>query len=348
MILCFVLLGGAIALLALIPAYATIGIAAPILAIFARLTQGFALGGEVGANTAFLAEAAEERRRGLVVSWQAASQYTALILGSVIGIVLSALMPAALLQSVGWRLALLVGVIAVPFGYWMRRQVPETLQLQPPPAAAGPARTALESPLRTARRHVRVIVLGLVVLAAGTVGTYIFTYIVTYAQNTLQLPPRVGFIAELVSYVVAIPVTLWAGHLSDRFGRWPVNVWGNLSFLVAIYPVFVWVASTHSAAALVIGMTLLGVLSSCSSGFYAGLAEALPQSIRGSGFATVYSVSIAAFGGTTQLVVTWLIHVTGSALAPAWYLTAATAVGQLAYMLFPETAPVRVAPREAA
>ena len=77
--------------------------------------------------------------------------------------------------------------------------------------------------------------------------------------------------------------------------------------------------------------------------FYAALAESLPKSIRGSGFGVVYSVSIAAFGGTTQLVVTWLIHVTGSAMAPAWYMMGAGALGQIALMLMAESAPVRLA-----
>jgi len=181
-----------------------------------------------------------------------------------------------------------------------------------------------------------------IVLATSTVGTYIFTYIVTYAQTTLHLPARIGFIAELVNYLVTIPTILIAGWLSDRVGRRPLNVWGNLAFLVAIYPAFVWVAAKPSALTLVLSMAVLGSLGNISFGaFCAGLSEALPQNIRSSGFATVYSVAVAAFGGTTQLVVTWLIHVTGSALAPAWYLVGATVVGQVALMLFPETAPVR-------
>ena len=178
-------------------------------------------------------------------------------------------------------------------------------------------------------------------LAASTIGTYIFTYIVTYAQTTLHLPARIGFIAELVDYLATIPTILLAGWLSDRVGRRPINVWGNLAFLIAIYPVFAWVAARPSVSPR--GRhELLGALGNVSFGaFCAGLAEALPQNIRSSGFATVYSVAIAAFGGTAQLVITWLLHITGSALAPAWYLVGATAVGQVALMLFPETAPVR-------
>jgi MFS transporter, MHS family, citrate/tricarballylate:H+ symporter len=76
--------------------------------------------------------------------------------------------------------------------------------------------------------------------------------------------------------------------------------------------------------------------------FYAALAESLPKSIRGSGFGITYAVALAIFGGTTQLVITWLIHVTGNAMAPAWYWIGAAALGQIALMLMVESAPVRI------
>ena len=343
MVLCLLLLGFSITLVALVPPYRMIGPLAPVLLVLARTTQGFGLGGEVGANTAYLMEAARDRSRGVVVAWQGSSQYIALIAGSLVGVVLTTVMPAASLESYGWRIAFLLGAATVPFGYVMRRRLPETLQAAgsgtdaPAPGAAN-----LPAPA-TVRGHLRIMFLGLVVLSAGTIGSYILNYIVTYAQNTLHLPARAGFIASLAAYLVSAPLMLYGGHLSDRVGRWHVNVWGNLALLLAIYPVFAWVAAAPSTLSLTLGMMLLGGIANFpSAAFYAALAEALPQNIRSTGFATVYALALACFGGTTQLVVTWLIHVTGSALAPAWYLTGATAIGQIGYMLFPETAPVRL------
>ena len=95
MMLCFVLIGCAIVGMALTPTYARIGIAAPILAVIARMIQGFSLGGEIGSNTAFLLEAAPVEKRGLIVSWQGASQNLALIAGGLVGVLLTALLPAA-------------------------------------------------------------------------------------------------------------------------------------------------------------------------------------------------------------------------------------------------------------
>jgi hypothetical protein len=89
----------------------------------------------------------------------------------------------------------------------------------------------------------------------------------------------------------------------------------------------------------------LGVLSFIGSipysAFYVALAEGLPKGIRSGAFATIYAVAIASFGGTAQVIVTWLIHVTGNALAPAWYMLLATAVGLVAMTMMRETAPVR-------
>lgn len=341
MMLCFVMIGCSIVAMALIPTYATIGIAAPILAVIARMVQGFSLGGEIGSNTAFLLEAAPTARRGLIVSWQGASQNLALILGGTVGVVLTSVLPPDVLDAYGWRIAFLLGATAVPFGLWLRNNLPETLHTQETHAVAAHAG---QSRLAQARTHWRVIGLGLVILAAGTIGSYIFTYIVTYSQDTLHMSARSGFIAETGGNIVGIGTILLGGWMSDRYGRWPINVWGNLLFLVMIYPVFAWIAQTRSDFALIVGFTVLnGVANFIYGSFYASLAESLPKTIRGAGFGTVYSVSIAAFGGTTQLVVTWLIHVTGSAMAPAWYLIAATGIGQIALMLLHESAPARLA-----
>ncbi len=339
MMLCFVLIGCAIVGMALIPTYAQIGIAAPILAIVARMVQGLSLGGEIGCNTAFLLEAAPLEKRGLIVSWQRGSQLIALIAGGLVGVLLTSALPAGALDTYGWRIAFLLGAVAVPFGFWLRTNLPETLHAPEPRNAA----IAHRSRGAEARARWRVFLLSLVVLGSATITSYSFTYLVTYSQATLHLPARIGFITATVGYALAIPITLYGGWLSDRYGRRPVNVWGNFVLLIAIYPAFAWVTSTGSEFAFIVSMTLLNGISNFIYGsFFAALAESLPKSIRGSGFGVVYSVAIATFGGTTQLVVTWLIHVTGSAMAPAWYLLGATALGQIALMLMAESAPLRL------
>lgn len=349
MVLSLSLIGTAMIVLACIPAYSQIGIAAPIVAVAARLLQGFSLGGEVGANSAFLVEAAPAERRAEVVSWQGVSQAVALVLGSLIGTVLAAVLSPNALAEYGWRVAFLIGAAIVPCGFWLRRHLTETLPEEDVDAAetAGSLNRVPEVPgtdrLTLVRRHWRPMAFGLMAIAAGSVGTYIFVYIATYAQTTLHLSPRAGFLASLAGYVVEVPFILIGGRLSDRYGRKPVNVWGNLAFLLGIYPAFLWVVSARSVTALIWAMIVLNAAYSLRMGsFYAAFIESLPPRIRSGGFGTVYAASVALFGGTTQLVVTWMTHATGSAIAPAWYLIGFTLIGQIAYMLYPETAPVRL------
>jgi MFS transporter, MHS family, citrate/tricarballylate:H+ symporter len=340
MILSFTMMGIAIIVLALTPSYASIGIAAPIIAILARMVQGFSLGGEVGPTTAYLMEAAATHRRGLAVSWQPASQQIAATAGALVGAGLSAFMSSAALDAYGWRIAFLIGAITLPFGLWIRSGMPETLHLQEAEAPHDSA-PATKSASRV-RDNSRIIILGLLILASGTIITYVTDYMTTYAENTLHVAANLAFATTVVSNAVGIAAAIYGGWLADRAGRWPVMVWPQLAALLLTYPVFLWIVTTHSAWALLGGLGFLTLVGTIPySAFFVALAEGLPKPIRGGTFATIYAVAIATFGGTAQLIVTWLIHVTGNALAPAWYMLLATAVGLIAMMLMRETAPLK-------
>ena len=338
MVLSLALIGGSMTLMALIPPYDSIGIAAPSIAVIARMVQGFSVGGEVGANGAFLAEVARPESRGATVSWLGVSQHLAALAGSLVGLALAAVLSPADFAVYGWRVAFLLGAATLPVGFWLRTSARETLQEKEGERQAFAATRA-----ELARRQRRVFVLGFLMISTVAVRVYILSYIVTYAEHTLRLSPRAGFFAQCASLLAAIPATLIGGRLSDRYGRWPINVWGNLAFLAAAYPVFAWMVAARSEATLIWGMMLLGAVCWIpSASFLTGILEALPRRIRSGGFGTTFSLAVALFGGTTQLVVTWLIHVTGSAMAPAWYVIGFGAMGQIAFMLFPETAPVRL------
>jgi MFS family permease len=135
---------------------------------------------------------------------------------------------------------------------------------------------------------------------------------------------------------------LFGGWLSDKIGRRPVMIWPALVNLVMLIPLFSWITESRTVLALTVGTAAIALVGAVGGGaFYAALAESLPKRIRGGAFATVYAVAIATFGGTTQLVITWLIHVTGSNMAPAWYLFGASVLGLVARWLIVESAPAK-------
>lgn len=343
MSLSLAIMGFAIIAVALTPSYKTIGIAAPLLVIAARLVQGFSLGGEVGPTTAYLMEAAASHRRGLAVSLQPASQLIAATAGALVGAVLSHFMTSEALEAYGWRIAFLIGAVALPFGLWMRRSLPETLHLRETSAVVAQTSDKGQSAIRAS---LRIMSLGLLIMASGTIITYVKLYMTTYAENTLHVASDLAFTTTAVGNGLGIVSALCGGWLADRLGRWPVMVWPQCVALLITYPIFLWIVETRSAFALLGGIGLLSLVGTLPySAFYAAFAEGLPKPIRGGAFATIYAVAIAAFGGTAQLIVTWLIHATGSAFAPAWYLMFAGAVGLISMIMMRETAPVKRAGR---
>jgi MFS transporter, MHS family, citrate/tricarballylate:H+ symporter len=335
MILSFAMMGCAIITLALTPSYASIGIAAPIIVIIARMVQGFSLGGEVGPTTAYLMESAAPGRRALAVSWQPASQQIAATAGALVGTVLARVMTEADLTSYGWRIAFLLGAACLPFVLYLRAKLPETVDL-----SESAVKQAKGKRFRIIRDNSRIILLGFFILASGTISTYVTQYMTTYAENTLHVATDLAFVTSVVANGLGIAGALLGGWLADRAGRWPVMVWPQLATLLLTYPIFLWIVETKSAMSLLGGFGFLSLIGSIPySAFYVALTEGLPQNIRGGALATVYAVAIACFGGTAQLVVTWLLHITGNALAPAWYMLFAGAIGVVAMAMMRETLP---------
>jgi len=334
MILCFSMMGVAIAGLALTPPHSMIGVAAPVLVIFFRMLQGFALGGEVGPTTAFLLEAAPLERRGFYTAFQGWSQSLAVLISGLVGFGLANALSAQQLQDFGWRIAFLVGAAIVPFGLVMRRSLPETFHTRDNGKRE-------RVPLRP---HLPIAVLGLMMLASGTIGIYTLSYMTTYSIATLHMRANAAFAATIVVGVCGVALNLWSGALSDRIGRKPMMLAPSILLLALVLPAFYVITHYPTTAALLCATAVLASLHAlCVSPIVTWLTESLPAAIRSGGVAVVYAFSIATFGGLTQYAITWMIKVTGNPLAPAWYWTAAMVVGIVAMIAARESAPCKVA-----
>jgi MFS family permease len=331
MLVSFALMGAGIIGVALTPSYASIGVAAPLLLVVFRLVQGFALGGEVGPSTAFLIEAAPPARRGLYLSLQGATQYVAILAAGLMGFVLAAWLSPAALDAWGWRVAFLAGAAIVPFGVAMRRALPDTL-------AAPEGGVGTVAP----RVSARLVVISLLMLGAGTIGTYSLNYMAVYAQDSLKMPANLAFGSTIVSGVVGILATVAAGMVCDRVRRKTVLLGSVGLQILLVVPAFVLMNVTRSAGAMYGAVAVL-----CTAQNFTDvpalllITESLPKGVRAGGLSMIYATAIAVFGGSTQFVVKALLDVTGNALAPAWYMTGALVVGFGAMVMVRDTSPGR-------
>ncbi len=328
MILTFSLMGLAIVGIALTPSYAMIGMAAPILAVAFRMIQGFALGGEVGPNTAFLVEAAPPHRRAFYVSLQFATQNFSILVAGSVGLLLSSTLSAAELASWGWRAAFLVGALIVPFTIAIRNTLGETL-------VHGRRRDEGEP---RGGQIVVIAIAGLLLLAGATIGTYTVDYITTFAQRTLGMDARTAFGSTLLLGISMTSFNLVSGWLADRYARKPVAMTAWIALFLAGIPAFILMIQFRNAVALYSMTILLGALMGLVTPASVTLfTESLPARIRAGALGTVYAISIAVFGGSAQFIEQLLIDKTGSQIAPAFYMTAALAVGIIGIFLLEET-----------
>lgn len=335
MILSFALMGIGIAGLALTPSYKSLGIAASIIAVLFRLLQGFALGGEVGPNAAFLMEAAPPQRRGFYLSIHLATADGAVLVAGIVGLSLSSLLSMSQLEAWGWRLAFLIGASIVPFGLALRRTLEETL----------PAEAKEAPPPGTLRPLMVTAAAGMLILGAGTISNYTLDYLTTYAQDTLHMAVRTAFGATVVLGIVSAASDLATGRLVDRFGPKRVLVGPWLGLMLLAVPTFYVLNALRSPGALIGATTLLTLLHIFgSSAAILLFIQALPARVRAGSLSIVYALAIAIFGGSTQLVEKLLIRWTSSPVAPGWYMVCAVAAGLVGALLIPEPARAQRAP----
>jgi MHS family proline/betaine transporter-like MFS transporter len=314
-------------LMVITPGYATIGIAAPIIIMAARILQGFSVGGEFGSAVAFLVEHGGERR-GFSASWQWATTGIVSVIVALFGVVLTTQLTHEQLIDWGWRIPYVFGLLVGPAGLYIRARVSETPDFL---KADKQHRVSIGDVLR---RQPVAVLLALGASIVSNSSYYLLLYIPTYGIKTLHLPAYTGFVATLVGGIILGTFAVIAGHWSDKtVPRTRIMLITAWLFLLAAYPCF-WLMDVYpSLATCVFAVGFLNLIKGGYSGVLPSvLCEQFPVETRAVGVAFAFSVSVTIFGGFAPFIATWLIAQTGDPLSPSYYLMVTALLSVVALM----------------
>lgn len=322
-------------IIGLAPSYAAAGALGPAIVVLGRLIQGFSAGGEVGASTTLLTESAPPDRRGFFGSWQLASQGLAIVVASLAAVLVHRLVPPDAIESWGWRIPFILGVLIVPAGLWLRRSLDETY------ANVAQAETrGVNAANAVMTQHWRSILAGVVMVIGGAAAnTVVVLYMSTYAIKYLGMPPTTALFAGLVSGIVSMIAAPVAGAISDRIGRKALPSAAYVALAVMIYPAFMALNAVPTLLTLLVVVALMSTVNAMGAApALVLLTEIFPAKVRATGMGLVYALGVTIFGGFGQFIVTWLIKVTDNPLAPAFYVMACVIVALFALRSAPEMA----------
>lgn len=311
----------------LVPVYASIGVAAPLLITLLRILQGLFAGGEYGGAVSLMTESAPPGKRGFYGAWQSLTVALGLLAGAGVVAVLPLLLGDAAMNAWGWRIPFLLALPLGAVALWLRTGLDESPQFSQTPAA----------PQQQASLGVtlRAIVLGIGRLMAWSAAGYTYLVIMpTYLQAALHTGFNQALLIAVISNLGFAATILPAGILSDRYGRRRVMLLATFLLLVLAFPLLKVLQHPESGMAI---KALVVFIAGALVGMLAGpgpamLAEMFPTRVRYTGLGLAYSLSNALFSGCAGLIITGLMKQTGNADIPAWYVMATAVVSFVALL----------------
>ena len=296
-----------------IPTYESIGVAAPIGILVARILLALSAGGEFGSATALLTETGS-KRRAFMASWQFSSQGAAALMAALAGFLLNLWLTPEQISAWGWRLPFAFGLLIAPVGLYIRRHIDEV-------PMAKKAQASQADDASWGLQVTRVLV-AMGILSVSTAATYLMLlYMPTFAIKQLHLPQSTAFAAAAVTGAILMVGAPFMGLLADRYGRTRIMVVSTVLTLATIYGSFVWVISQPSVWVMMAIMIWAGILKAVYFGSLGVvLSSIFPPSTRVRGMGISYSLGATVFGGFTPFMVTWLVGKTGNPVSPSYYL----------------------------
>lgn len=320
-------------IIGLTPGYDSIGLAAPILLVTARLLQGLSLGGEYASSATYLSEMADKTNRGFYSSFLFATLSLGQLLAMTVLVVLQQFfLSTEQLESWGWRIPFLIGAMASGVAILLRRNMEETESFElarkhkrPPPSLAALFRHKREC----------LIVAGLTL--GGTVAFYAYTtYMQKFLVNSAGMTKADASMVSVVSLIIFVLLQPVFGSLSDRIGRRPLLIAFGVLGTVCTVPIFHALATVQSiGGALVLISAALLIVSLYSSVSAVAKAELFPVGIRALGVGLPYAITVSLFGGTAEYIALWTKSI-GHETWFFWYVSACVLVSLLCYLWMPD------------
>lgn len=320
------IMSGATFVIALLPTYQSVGLLAAGLLLATRLVQGFAASGEYAGAASFLSEYAPDNKRGILTCLVPAGEAAGLLGASLMVALLHGLLTPDQMQAWGWRIPFLFALPLGYVGFYIRRKLDETPHFKALEEAHHVPQTPVLELLTKHRREVLIAFGGTLLNAVGFY--LVLAYMPVYLSNELGLSETAAFVGSTISLAVYLGSIFVMGALSDRVGRRAILIACSALFAILTVPLFALLGGAGVGLFTIFAVwSVFGVLLSMNGGTLPTfLCELFPTRVRFSGFALSFNAANALFGGTAPLIATWLIGVTGSTLAPAWYLVFAALV----------------------
>ncbi|WP_217274042.1 MFS transporter [Shewanella sp. VB17] len=330
-----ILMASATAMIGVLPTYDSIGLAAPLLLIFARCIQGFSAGGEYAGACAFVMEHSPRNKRGRYGSFVPVSTFAAFASAALLSLLMNESISEQNMQDWGWRVPFLLAAPLGLIGLYIRIKLDESPAFKVLKAKNGPECVPLRSVI--SQHRTRMICL-MAFISATALSFYMFTsYFSTYMQTVGGAPRSTALLASLIALVFAAALCPIIGRYTDWIGRKNTIITACTTLILTVFPAYYLAGSgTLGYSILGAGLMAIGAVI-CSVVTAILLSELFPTEVRYTASALCYNVSYTIFGGTAPLIATWLISITDSNLAPAWYLIIIAIVALIGGLTLPET-----------
>lgn len=329
LVLAIILMAIPTAVIGLLPTYEEIGISASILLIVMRMLQGFSMGGNYGGSITFTTEHSDPKHRGLIGSFAITSCLVGILLGSATATLFSYVLSEHDLNTWGWRVPFLLGILICFVGYYLRTKIPETPEFM---AVQESGKVSKYPITQVFKEHwVTLTVVVLAIMLHDLSFYTLFTYMPTFMTKQLHLADDVAFTINTINLFLVCVFTVLGAWLSDKVGRKPVMTGAALIFICGTIPLF-WIITTTTNMMTIFWAQL--VFAIAAGGYFgptaAMMVEAFPTSIRFSAIAVTTNISGPLFGGTAPILVTYMINQLGTNMVPAFYLTGAAIASLIA------------------